>query len=508
MILILDFGSQYTQLIAKVLRGLNVYCEIRLPDLDMKDLYEIMPDGIIFSGSPNSVSDPIPFNKEILNFDKPILGLCYGYHLINLLFGGVVDASQTSEYGRESVLKLVDTPLWKGIPETSVVWMSHGDNITQLSGELELIASSKNGPSAFRHRSRPIYGVQFHPEVTHSVYGTQLLSNFLTICGCVRDWNPPNYIECVKERIRDQVGENGQIISLLSGGVDSTVATYLCKEAIGDTNVHPIFIDNGLMREGEVSMVVTSLRKMFINFQKVDATEIFLGRLKGVTDGEMKRDIIGIAFVEVINDIVNKMDIPLENSFLCQGTLYTDLIESGATKHSSKIKTHHNVTAFDELRKKGRVIEPNDKVFKDEVRDVGLQLGIPAEFINRHPFPGPGLAIRILGEITTKRLEMLRKADHIFISILKKYQIYNEIWQAFATFVPSEIVGVMGDQRTVGSMILLRAVTSIDGMTADIYEMKWSIIDEISSEIINQVPGITRVVYDVTSKPPGTIELI
>ncbi|MCX7879759.1 MAG: glutamine-hydrolyzing GMP synthase [Ignavibacteria bacterium] len=504
-ILILDFGSQYTQLIARKIRQNGVFAEIYPFYISFEKILEIDPSGIVFSGGPSSVYDvdsPYP-TAEIFSLNVPILGICYGLQLIAVHFGGKVDRAARREYGR-AVLKIVkDDPLFDGVPIESVVWMSHGDRLEEVPDTFEIIGITENAVSAVRLKNKRIYGLQFHPEVHHTEYGLKILENFVRkICFCKEIWNESSFIENSIERIRREVGSDNVILAL-SGGVDSTVAAVLLHKAIG-SQLHCIHIDTGLMRKNESGTVTSFFLQNFdIPLTFVNAEEIFLTRLKGVTDPEQKRKIIGNTFVELFEKEASK--IP-NIKWLAQGTLYPDVIESTSVKGpSATIKTHHNVGGLPE-RMKLKVIEPFRELFKDEVRKVGIELGVPRWFIERHPFPGPGLAVRIIGETTKERLEILREADAIFIEEIQKYGLYNDIWQAFAVLLPVKTVGVMGDERTYENVCALRAVTSSDGMTADWFKFPYEVLERISNRIINEVRGINRVVYDITSKPPGTIE--
>jgi len=509
-ILIIDYGSQYTQLIARRLREMQVFSDIIDPHSPLPKGQTIK--GVILSGGPDSTTESThPLPTEILSGSIPVLGICYGMQLLNVANQGKVSASSRKEYGKQNIVFEDHNPLFDGLEGEESVWMSHGDSIDELAENFQVTARSKDGAiAAISHRTHPHFGVQFHPEVTHTPNGRQILQNFLSLCRCEKSWTPLQALETIKQEIRDKVGD-GRVISLVSGGVDSTVATFLCTEALGPNQVIPIHIDSGLMRKNESAEVLELLRSHGMsNLDFIDATETFLNALKGVSDPEKKRQIIGDLFIQITDREMEKLDILNDQTFLCQGTLYTDLIESGkgCGKKAAVIKSHHNVNSpfVEDKRKKGLIIEPNAQIFKDEVRLVGEALGIPHHLVWRHPFPGPGLAIRIIGEVTPERLSTLRDADAIFIDEIQKDQYYDKIWQAFAVLIPISTVGVMGDQRTEGHVIALRAVSSIDGMTADFSDIPSDLLSRVSTRIINEVPTINRVVYDVTSKPPSTIE--
>ncbi|SYZ72726.1 GMP synthetase (glutamine aminotransferase) [Candidatus Zixiibacteriota bacterium] len=505
MILILDFGSQYTQLIARRVREENIYCEIVPCNADLASYRERNVQGFILSGGPASVKEPGSprLDKSFFDTDKPILGICYGLQLIADIFGGDLVRSESREYGPARISVTAENPLLKNIPRESRVWMSHGDSIRKLPDGFKSIASTTTLPvAAAVSEKNKIYGVQFHPEVMHTEYGKQILHNFLfDICNCKGDWTTASFIESTVRELREKLGEK-KVVLALSGGVDSTVCSLLLKKAIGN-NLHAIFVDNGVLRKNEFVDVTKMLSSLGLNLHPVDASELFLERLKGVEDPERKRKIIGNTFIDVFETEAKKLG---DIEYLAQGTLYPDVIESVSFKGpSATIKSHHNVGGLKD-RMHLKLIEPLRELFKDEVRRLGRQLGLDEQFVGRHPFPGPGLAVRIIGEITPERLAVLREADAIYIEELHKHDQYNKIWQAFAVLLPVKSVGVMGDERTYENVIALRAVTSTDGMTADWAKIPHEILGLISNRIINEVKGVNRVTYDISSKPPATIE--
>ncbi len=503
-LLILDFGSQYTQLIARRVRELNVYCEIvpfsKIPELD--DSIK----GIILSGSPFSVRDencPVPDLNKVIN-KKPILGICYGAQYMAQHFGGEVLPSISREYGRAN-LNFIDlkNDLFKNIEYKTQVWMSHGDTISKIPSSFEIIASTESVKvGAYQIKDQKTYGLQFHPEVYHTTQGKEILHNFVVnICGCLQTWTPASFVNStvgdLKEKLKDD-----KVVLGLSGGVDSTVAAMLLHKAIGK-NLTCIFVNNGLLRKNEYDDVLTSYQDMGLNVQGVDATAKFINDLKGVFDPELKRKSIGKNFIEVFDEEAHKIK---DVKWLAQGTIYPDVIESVSVNGPSvTIKSHHNVGGLPE-RMNLKVVEPLRLLFKDEVRRVGKELEIKPEILNRHPFPGPGLAIRIISDVTEEKVKILQEADYIFVEGLKQNGLYDEVWQAGVMLLPIQSVGVMGDERTYENVVALRAVTSTDGMTADWSRLPADFLARISNDIINKIKGINRVVFDISSKPPATIE--
>ena len=504
-ILILDFGSQYTQLIARRVRELNIYCEIhpynKIPELtgNLK--------GVILSGSPHSVREenaPIP-NLENIKGKLPLLGVCYGAQHLAHKFGGEVLPSQIREYGRANLSYVDEThPLLKGVPNGSQVWMSHGDTISTLPDGYKVIASTKDVECAgYYIENESTYAIQFHPEVYHSTDGATLLKNFLVdICGCLQDWTPDNFVDTTVASLKEKLG-NDKVVLGLSGGVDSTVTAVLLHKAIGE-NLHCVFVDNGLLRKNEFTSVLKQYEGMGLNVTGVNAKDRFYRDLAGLSDPEKKRKAIGKAFIDVFDEESHKIQ---DVVWLAQGTIYPDVIESVSATGgpSATIKSHHNVGGLPDYMKL-KIVEPLKTLFKDEVRRVGKSMGLSHELLGRHPFPGPGLAIRILGDITPDKVEILQEVDHVFIQGLKDAGLYDSVWQAGAMLLPVQSVGVMGDERTYEKVVALRAVESVDGMTADWVHLPYEFLAKVSNDIINKVKGVNRVVYDISSKPPATIE--
>lgn len=503
-LIILDFGSQYTQLIARRVREQNVYCEIhpynKLPQIDTS------VKGVIFSGSPFSVNDQnapeAPVNQ--IKGKLPLLGICYGAQFMAKYFGGKVEKSNTREYGRAHLNFVAQTELFQGISEKSQVWMSHGDTILSLPEQAEVICSTEDVKVAgYRFLHENTFALQFHPEVYHSTDGATLLRNFLVnICGFTQDWTPQSFVEeTVKHLI--QTLQSDKVVLGLSGGVDSSVAAMLLHQAIGP-NLHCIFVDNGLLRKNEFEQVLHQYKDLGLNVKGVNAKHKFYDALKGLTDPELKRKAIGKVFIDVFDEEAHQIS---DVKWLAQGTIYPDVIESVSATGgpSATIKSHHNVGGLPDFMKL-KLVEPLKLLFKDEVRRVGKALNIHSDILGRHPFPGPGLAIRILGDITPEKVQILQEVDHIFIEGLKQANLYNEVWQAGVILLPVQSVGVMGDERTYENAVALRAVSSTDGMTADWVHLPYEFLARISNKIINQVKGINRVVYDISSKPPATIE--
>ena len=503
-ILILDFGSQYTQLIARRVRELNVYCEI-YPYNKMPEITKNIK-GIILSGSPFSVSDKNAPQIDLSKIRKkyPVLGVCYGAQYIVQQSGGEVLPSKIREYGRANLSNInSENELTKGLSEGTQVWMSHGDTILNAPDDYEVIAVTSDVQFAVYHiKNEKTYGIQFHPEVYHTTEGKILLRNFVSdICGCSGSWTPSSFIETTISGLKQKLG-NDKVVLGISGGVDSSVAAVLLHKAIGK-NLHCIFVDNGLLRKYEFESVLDQYQHMGLNIKGVDAKDLFVNRLKGVSEPEKKRKIIGNAFIEVFDDEAHKIQ---DVKWLAQGTIYPDVIESVSVNGpSATIKSHHNVGGLPDYMKL-KIVEPLNSLFKDEVRKIGNALGMSPDIINRHPFPGPGLGIRILGEITNEKVRILQDVDHIYVEGLKENGLYHKIWQAGAILLPVQSVGVMGDERTYENVVALRAVGSTDGMTADWSQLPYEFLAKISSDIINKVKGVNRVVYDISSKPPATIE--
>jgi GMP synthase (glutamine-hydrolysing) len=508
-IVILDFGSQYTQLIARRIREQNVYSVVLPCTASFETIQQLNPAGIILSGGPSSVydADAPPADARVLTMDAPVLGICYGLQFIAHQLGGKVRSADRREYGHADVEIVRPTALFEGLPTHLPVWMSHGDEALELPSGFSLTAKTSNAVAGIADESRRIWAVQFHPEVHHTRQGTDLLRNFLfRICNVAPDWTPEHFIQTTIERIRAQVGD-GHAICGLSGGVDSSVAAVLVDRAIGK-QLTCVFVDNGVLRKDEFRKVQENLRgKLGLNLVAVDASQQFLSLLAGVLDPETKRKIIGSEFIAVFDQEAHRIAQQTGSvDWLVQGTLYPDVIESSSVKGPSQtIKSHHNVGGLPETMKL-KLIEPLRDLFKDEVRRIGRDLGMPEDILQRQPFPGPGLAVRILGEVTPERVAILQEADEIVVDEIKTAGLYRQIWQSFAVLLPVRSVGVMGDQRTYAYTCAIRAVNSEDGMTADWVPLPYEVLKRMSSRIVNEVKGINRVVYDITSKPPGTIE--
>ncbi|MBC1493378.1 glutamine-hydrolyzing GMP synthase [Listeria booriae] len=503
-IIVLDFGSQYNQLITRRIREFGVYSELHPHTITVEEMKALKPTGIIFSGGPNSVYDEGAFrcDEDLFEMGIPILGICYGMQLMTNHFAGKVEPAKDREYGKASINVEKPSRLFAGLPTDQIVWMSHGDLVVAEPEGFEVTATSTSCPiAAITNENRKMYGVQFHPEVRHSVHGNELLKNFaLNICGCKGDWTMENFIDVEVAKIREQVGDK-KVLLALSGGVDSSVVGVLIHKAIGD-QLTCIFVDHGLLRKGEAEQVMETLYGDFhMNIIKVDAKERFMNKLAGISDPEQKRKTIGNEFIYVFDDEATKLD---GVEFLAQGTLYTDIIESG-TATAQTIKSHHNVGGLPEDMQ-FQLIEPLNTLFKDEVRALGTELGMPDAIVWRQPFPGPGLGIRVLGEITEEKLEIVRDSDYILREEIKNAGLDREIWQYFTALPNIRSVGVMGDGRTYDHTVVIRAVTSIDGMTADWARIPWEVLELISTRIVNEVAHVNRVVYDITSKPPATVE--
>jgi GMP synthase (glutamine-hydrolysing) len=505
-IIILDFGSQYTQLIARVVREFNVFCEI-IP-FNQAIIFDSQLKGIILSGSPCSVNEVNAPQVDIRSIAHkvPVLGICYGAQLTAKQFGGLVEKSNKREYGRTNFITSDKDPLFTNLNNNTQVWMSHSDSIKKLPEDFTLLGHTDNIPvAAFKSNiqdSCPIYGLQFHPEVYHSTQGKMILLNFLVdLCNCTQTWTSAHFITDCIENLKKQIGDK-KVVMGLSGGVDSTVAATLIHKAIGE-NLYGIFIDNGLLRKNEFEQVLKDYKKIGLNVSGINAREFFYKKLAGKTLPEEKRKTIGNAFIEIFDQEAHKIK---DVHFLGQGTIYPDVIESASVHGpSATIKSHHNVGGLPD-KMKLKLIEPLRTLFKDEVRRIGKELEISSDLLNRHPFPGPGLGIRIIGDVTEEKIQLLQEADDIFINLLKKRDLYKNVWQAGAMLLPVKSVGVMGDERTYEFTLALRAVTSVDGMTADWAHLPYDFLAEVSNEIINHVRGINRVVYDISSKPPATIE--
>ena len=508
LVIILDFGSQYTQLIARRVREAGVYCEILPFNSSLDAIRAREPKGLILSGGPSSVYDlsaPKPHPELLNSITCPKLGICYGFQVFARELGGAVAASPNREFGYAR-LKILDNSsrLFQGLPGEMDVWMSHGDSVTDVPPGFRVTALTNDALNAMEDESRGIFGVQFHPEVAHTPFGAQVLRNFLfSVCGCHGDWSPEAVIEEQIERIRAQIGEEGRVVSGLSGGVDSTVASALVHKAVGDRQTC-IFVDNGLLREGEFESTLALLKQsMRLNIVGVRAGQLFLRALHGVADPEEKRKRIGKVFIEVFEEEARKLG---DVSFLVQGTLYPDVIESVSVRGPSVvIKSHPNVGGLPE-KMKLKLIEPLRELFKDEVRLIGRELGVPEEILGRHPFPGPGLAVRILGVVTEDKTRLVQAADRILDEELRRADLYHSVWQAFPVLLPVSTVGVMGDERTYEQVLAIRAVTSVDGMTADWARLPHDLLARISARLVSEIRGVNRVVYDISSKPPATIE--
>ena len=510
MILVLNFGGQYAHLIARRVRDLGVYSEVRPCDIPLREIGKLKPEGIILSGGPSSVYEhnAPTMDRKVLDIKIPILGICYGEQLIGKFVGGNILNNKLKEFGKKELMVKKNGRILQGLSKKEQVWMSHGDLVEKLPKDFEVLASTDACPiAAFENNERKIYAIQFHAEVVHTPSGTQILKNFVfDICKARKDWEIKSLSKKIMKEVKKEIGSNSVIMGV-SGGVDSTVAAALIHKAIG-SKLYCVFVDHGLIRKGELEEVKDFFEKNlhFRHFHVIDASKIFLEKLKGVTDPEEKRKIIGHTFIEAFQSKVLEFEKKFPKiKFLGQGTIYPDRIESAEpTKYASKIKSHHNLTLPPGMKLK--IVEPLKELYKDEVRNLGKELGIPVNIINRHPFPGPGLAIRILGEITEDRLKILREADFIFIEELKKSGYYGKTWQAFAALIPVKTVGVMGDARTYEFIISIRAVTSVDAMTADWAKLPYELLELISNRIINEVRGVNRVLYDISQKPPATIE--
>lgn len=514
IVAVIDFGGQYTHLIARRVRDFSVFSEILPYDINVEKIKEIKPKAIILSGGPSSVYSEVSpkLSDEVLNLiinEKiPVLGICYGFHLIIHHFGGKIEPREKKEYGKTLLNVIINKGLFDALDSEEIVWMSHLDQVIELPQGFQTLAKTENSSiAAYGNEDLKFYGVQFHPEVKHTIKGNKILSNFLfKIAHCQKEWKLENWIDRTINEIKEKIGENRVILGL-SGGIDSSVAAVLLNKTIGD-HLHCIFVNHNLLRKNEEVEVQNFFAKKlhFKNFHYVDASKLFMKRLKNISDPQQKRKIIASSFIEVFEKKTKELENQYPNiKFLAQGTIYPDRVESKATsKSASKIKSHHNVTLPDKLN--FELIEPIKDLYKDEVRKIGKSLGLPNELINRHPFPGPGLAVRCIGPINEKNLAMLKDADQIIQEEIKKAGIYDEIWQIFPVFLPVKSVGVMGDHRTYENICSIRAVQSIDAMTANFAKIDWDLLEKISTRIINEVIGFNRVLYDISNKPPSTIE--
>ncbi len=512
-VIVIDFGGQYCHLITRRIRNLGVYAEILPFNINIDRIKEMMPKAIILSGGPGSVYEEKSLSKEFFRFTInnkiPVLGICYGHHLIMHMEGGKVEPKEKKEYGKTSLEIQRESVLFNSLKANEIVWMSHGDQIIEIADGFKIYAKTETCPiAAYGNEEKMLYGVQFHPEVVNTPKGNIILGNFIfKIAQCKKEWKLKNWIERTIDNIKDEIGPNNRVILGLSGGVDSSVTAVLIHKAIGD-RLHSIFVNNGVLRKNEHKEVQDTFRNIlnFKNFHYIDAEYLFLERLKGVEDPEEKRRIIGHAFIEVFENKTIELEKAYPDiKFLAQGTIYPDRVETSTTsKASAKIKSHHNLTLPDNM--KLEIIEPLKDLYKDEVRRIGMKLGVPKEIITRHPFPGPGLAVRIIGPIDKEKLEILRDADEILIEEIKKAGIYESLWQAFCVFLPLKTVGIMGDYRTYENICAIRAVESIDVMTANFAKLDMDLLEKIGTRIINEVQGINRVVYDISNKPPSTIE--
>ncbi|MFX0081876.1 MAG: glutamine-hydrolyzing GMP synthase [Candidatus Hodarchaeota archaeon] len=514
-VIVLDFGGQYAHLITRRIRDFGVYSEIFPYDVGLDKIRSIMPKAIIFSGGPNSIyeKDSPTISDELFQFTSekkiPILGICYGHHLIIHKHKGKVESKESKEYGKTNIIIVKKNLLFDSLNREEIVWMSHGDQVTSLPKGFKTLAKTETCPVAsYSNEEQLLFGVQFHPEVVNTPKGNKILENFVfKIAQCKKEWKVEGLIESIIEEIKSEIGPNNKVILGLSGGVDSSVTAVLIHRAIGD-RLHSVFVNNGLLRKNEEMEVQKTFKDKlkFKNFHYVDAEELFLNRLENIGDPEEKRKIISHTFIEVFEN--KTIELEKENpdiKYLAQGTIYPDRVETSATsKASARIKSHHNVALPENMMLE--VIEPLKNLYKDEVRKIGIKLGIPEEIISRHPFPGPGLAVRIVGPINKEKLNILREADEILIEEIKKGGVYEALWQAFCVFLPLKTVGVMGDYRTYEYICAIRAVESLDVMTANFAKLNWDLLEKIGTRIINEVRGINRVVYDITNKPPGTIE--